>query len=519
MFFRLGYFWRMARVTALLMHFGRFLPQETRRALPALARLMRPLALTEKRMRKLTDRFQRFGPSYIKLGQFLATRPDMIGSDLALALEHLQDRLTAFPQALAKREVEKALEAPLDSLFVDFSLPHAAASIAQVHQARTRDGRLCAVKILRPQIEARFLADLDDFFEIARRLEKTAEGRRMRPHEALRRLLQNVKMEMDMQMEAAAIEELRDNQKERPAALKLDLPDVDWSRTAKRVLTTDWMEGVPLGDIETLREGDYDMKAMASRFVRIFLTQALHDGFFHADMHRGNFFATGKRQIGAVDFGIMGRLSYEERLFLSRILDGFLREDYRAAARAHFDAGYVPRNQNEESFAQALRAIVSPLRDKKAREISMGALLAQLFSVSADFQMGAQPQLLLLQKTMLAVEGLARRLDPEMDIWETARPVLADFMAAHGTPFARLEALFRHGERLLRHLPQLLEAAAEAGARGARQDGAPQDFEERREKQMREKSLRLGWKRGFWQGLFLASLAFLAALAGNALFP
>ncbi len=447
----------MARGAALLIRLASLLPKEIREALPFWMRLARPREGSEKHIVALTDGLQRMGPAAVKLGQFIATRPDIVGSSLARGLERLQDQAPPFPTEEARRIVEKELGASLSALFAQFSEPRAAASIAQVHQARDFDGRALAVKLLRPSIEERFQRDIADFQRLAARLERRAEGRRLRLTEALTRIARNVRREMDLRLEAAAIDEMRQNQQGREAERCFLLPVVDWSRTSKRVLTTSWVEGEPLGEMEALEAMGADRPYLARSLVRIFLTQALHDGFFHADMHRGNLFASAPRQIAAVDFGIMGHLAEEERFFMAEIFHGFLTRDFARAARAHFAAAYVPSDQDEGAFAQALRAIVTPVLDKRARQISMGDLLAQLFEMTALFEMETQPQLLLLQKTMLAVEGLARRLDPDLDSWAAAAPVIEDFLRLHGAPGVRMAAVWREGGRLARLMPSLLD--------------------------------------------------------------
>ena len=454
----------MAGALLILLRLASLLPKEIRQALPLWTRIL-PQRKTSRAQRahsrKLAQSIERLGPVAIKIGQFIATRPDMVGENLASGLEKLQDQAPPFPTAEARLSVEKEMNAPLHALFREFSEPCAAASIAQVHRAKDMEGQALAVKLLRPDIEKIFARDLADLQRIARHLEKHDPSRRLRLKEAFKRIARNVRREMDLRLEAAAIEEMRENQKNRAKERAFILPKVAWGLTSKRMLATSWIEGAPLGDMEALDAIGADRPRLARSLVRIFLTQALHDGFFHADMHRGNLFAAEESRIAAVDFGIMGHLAEEERFLLAEIFHGFLTRDFARAARAHFAAAYVPRDQDEGAFAQALRAIVSPILDKRAHQVSMGGLLAQLFEMTALFEMEAQPQLLLLQKTMLAVEGLARRIDPELDNWSAAAPVIEDFLRLQADPAIRVRAIWRESARLARILPALIDRLEE----------------------------------------------------------
>ncbi len=403
------------------------------------------------------------GPSYIKLGQFLATRPDLIGARQAQELARLQDRLPPFATALALAEIENAFGAPAASLFSHVGPPVAAASIAQVHKCRTTDGREVAVKILRPGIEGRFNADLESFFFAARLVERWHEpAQRLRPVEAVETLARSVRLEMDLRMEAAAIAEMGENVKGDP---DFRVPQVDWTRTARRVLTTEWIDGKTLGDPAALDAAGIDRERTAEVLIRSFLRHAIRDGFFHADMHPGNLFADRDGRLAAVDFGIMGRLNQKERRFLAEILFGFITKDYARVSEVHFDAGYVPADQSAAVFAQALRAIGEPLMDKTADDISMARLLTQLFQVTEQFNMQTQPQLLLLQKTMVVVEGVARSLNPQLNMWTTAEPVVRQWIEARLGPQGRLEdaaeGAFSLG-RLVTSFPEVLSEAQRA---------------------------------------------------------
>jgi len=435
------------RVPASLRFFARLLgrPSAGGKDLPAGERLA--LAL------------ERLGPSAIKLGQFLATRPDIIGAEIARGLETLQDRLPPFPEAEARRIIESELARPLGQIFTSFGPPVAAASIAQVHEADTTDEppHHVAVKILRPGIEAEFARDFDAFRLAASVAERfSSEARRLRLRTLVETLASSVALELDLRMEAAAASELAQNTRDDE---DFRVPVLDWSRSSARVFTSEWVDGVVLRDPETLEAAGHDPKRIAVAVLRSFLTQALRDGFFHADMHPGNLFVDKEGRICAVDFGIMGRLEPAMRRFMAETLAGFLARDYMRVARVHFDYGFVPKTHNVETFAQALRAVGEPIFGLTARDVSMARLLEQLFETTRRFDMQLQPQLVLLQKTMVVVEGVARSLDPAFDIWEASRPVIEAWMVGNLGPEARLrdaaDGLTSLG-RLAQNIPQLL---------------------------------------------------------------
>jgi ubiquinone biosynthesis protein len=413
---------------------------------------------------KLSAALTSLGPSYIKLGQFLATRDDIIGRKLAADLSTLQDRLPPFSQADARKAVEEALGAPIDTLFVEFGPPVAAASIAQVHKAKVRapDGTLkpVAVKVLRPGIEQRFQRDLDSYFFAARMVERFhPRSRRLRPIAVVDTLAKSVAIEMDLRMEAAAISEMAENTKNDEG---FRVPVVDWTRSARRVLTLEWIDGIPIADHGALRKAGHDVKALGARLMQTFLRHAMRDGFFHADMHPGNLFIDVEGRIVAVDFGIMGRLGMKERRFLAEILYGFLKRDYKRVAEVHFEAGYVPRKHAVAQFAQALRAIGEPIMDRPASEISMAQLLGQLFQYTEVFDMQTRPELLLLQKTMVVVEGVGRSLDPELNMWVVSEPVVKEWMEKELGAGARLEAAAEGAVsvgRFMSDIPKLLGQA------------------------------------------------------------
>jgi ubiquinone biosynthesis protein len=374
------------------------------------------------------------------LGQFLATRPDVVGAALARDLESLQDHMPPFGQAEAEAAVAASFGKPVNALFASFGPPVAAASIAQVHRASvatTNGQRPVAVKILRPGVERRFHADLAAFTFAATHAENvSAEARRLRMVEVVDTLRRTVMVEMDFRLEAAALSEMAENTKDDP---DFRVPAVDWDRTSKEVLTLEWIDATPLSDRARLQAKGFDLPQLAKALIQTFLRHALRDGFFHADMHPGNLFVDDEARLIAVDFGIMGRLGVKERLFLAEILHGFIIRDYYRTAEVHFEAGYVPPRYSIEDFAQAIRAIGEPIHNRTAEDISMARLLALLFEVTGLFDMRTRPELLLLQKTMVVVEGVARSLDPKLDMWRTADPVVREWMERHLGAAGKLE--------------------------------------------------------------------------------
>jgi ubiquinone biosynthesis protein len=335
-----------------------------------------------------------------------------------------------------------ALDRPLESLFSHFGEPVAAASIAQVHRAHlpAEAGRPdidVAVKVLRPGIEARFKRDLADMRFGASLIERLAPAmRRLRPSAVVETLARSVAIEMDLRLEAAALSEMAENTRE---DADFHVPSVDWERTAKEVLTLEWIDGVPLNHIAEIEAAGHDRQTLARVVIQSFLRHALRDGFFHADMHQGNLFVDAQGRLVAVDFGIMGRLGEKERRFLAEILYGFITRDYRRVAEVHFEAGYVPRTHAIGDFAQAIRAIGEPIHQRRADQISMAKLLSLLFEVTGLFDMTTRTELVMLQKTMVVVEGVGRLLDPKLDMWATADPVVREWITRHLGPAGRLE--------------------------------------------------------------------------------
>jgi ubiquinone biosynthesis protein len=409
---------------------------------------------------RMSRAIARLGPSYAKLGQFLATRPDVIGLDLALDLAYLQDQMESFPTEDAIRRIEGSLGKPVAEIYLSIEPPVAAASIAQVHPAMVtgRDGitRKVAVKVIRPGVRQRFTQDLDTFFLFAQLQEEhIPSSRRLRPVAIAETLKQTTQIEMDLRLEAAALAELAENTRDDPG---FRVPTVDWERTGRDVLTMEWVDGIKMSNIEALRAAGHDLNNLADTVVQSFLRQAMRDGFFHADMHPGNLFVDDKGDIVAVDLGIAGRIGLKERRFLAEILYGFIKRDFYRVAEVHFEAGYVPAHHDVHAFAQAIRAIGEPIHGQPAETISMANLLTLLFEVTDIFDMETRPELLLLQKTMVVVEGNARALNPSFNMWKAAEPVVGDWIARNLGPGALLTdartGLHSLG-RLARSLPEL----------------------------------------------------------------
>ena len=425
---------RLARAGVVLAQHGvDFVPKGTkvplalsaaRVAVLPLRLITWPLRIGQPKDTRISRALASLGPSYIKLGQFLATRADVIGPNLAADLSRLQDRLPPFSMAEAREAIETSLGGKLEDHFAEFSAPVAAASIAQVHKAVVVENgqrKVVAVKILRPGIERRFKRDLDSYFFAARLAERfNATMRRLKPVAVVENLERTTELEMDLRLEAAALSEMADNI---DSGEGFRVPAVDWKRTSKRVLTTEWIDGIPIADQERLKAAGHDLNHLGMIVLRSFLNHAMRNGFFHADMHQGNLFVDAAGNVVAVDFGIMGRLGPKERRFLAEILHGLITRDYQRAAEVHYWAGYVPPHHPVEVFAQALRAIGEPIHGRTADEISMADLLGQLFAYTDVFDMQTRPELILLQKSMVIVEGVARGLNPALNLWVAAEPI------------------------------------------------------------------------------------------------
>jgi ubiquinone biosynthesis protein len=530
--------YRLARAGVVLAQYGvRFVPKGmkvplilhvARVATMPIRLLSWPFRQGQKRERRVASALSTLGPSYIKLGQFLATRADVIGPELAQDLSHLQDRQPPFSMREARRAVESSLGGKLEDHFVSFGPPIAAASIAQVHKARVRekDGseRDVAVKILRPGIERRFRKDLDSYYFAARLIEHFHKpSRRLRPVAVVDTLKRTTELEMDLRLEAAAISEMAENIRvDREAESgQFRVPEIDWLRTSQRVMTLEWIEGIPISDRARLDAAGIDRAKLGLIVLRSFLRHAMRDGFFHADMHQGNLLIEPDGTVVAVDFGIMGRLGKIERRFLAEILHGLITRDYALAAQIHFDAGYVPAHHPVEVFAQAMRAIGEPIHGRTADEISMADLLGQLFAYTEVFDMETRPELIMLQKSMVLVEGVARSLDPEVNMWVAAEPIAKEWMEANYGVAGRLRDAGEGAEtmgKVLADIPRLLEHAersAHAFAAMA-QGGLRLDPDTVHKIALEEARQTRGGRVALWIGaVSLAAIAILVAWRGT----
>ena len=400
--------------------------------------------------------FGAIGPAAIKLGQTLATRPDLVGDAAAHNLLALQDQLPPVDFALIRQAIESSFERPLESVFATFDpVPVGAASIAQVHRATTRDGRDVAVKVLRPGVRERFARDIATYEWAAAHLEALGgpEVRRLRPRMVIANLRRWTMRELDLRREAASASELAE------AMHAFDgyrVPAIDWDRTNGRVMTLDWIDGIKISDVAALDAAGHDRKALAKRLVLAFLTQAISGGYFHADMHQGNLFVTADGTIVAIDFGIMGRIDRRARQWLAEILYGLTTGNYRRVAEIHFEAQYVPSFHSVDEFATALRAVGEPMRGKSVSELSVGQMLDGLFAITRDFDMQTQPHLLLLQKSMVMVEGIATQLDPTINMWETAAPYVRAWIRDELGPEAAIAERLREDTATLLRVPDLI---------------------------------------------------------------
>jgi ubiquinone biosynthesis protein len=429
---------------------------------PAVRRLVR-IARLGARVPKLPAyavAFESIGPAAIKLGQALATRPDLVGPEAAADLMRLQDALPPAPFAQVRAAIEKGLDKPLDSVFASIDPePVGAASIAQVHRAVTTDGRQVAVKVLRPGIEEEFAKALETYEWAAAQAEAMGgELARLRPRLVIATFRQWTARELDLRREAASASELAECMKAEPGFI---VPDIDWKRTARRVMTLEWVDGLKLSDRDTLIAAGHDPKQLAALLVRAFLRQAIADGFFHADLHQGNLFVLPDGRIAAIDFGIMGRIDRRARVWLAEIIHGLITGNYARVAEIHFEAGYVPPHHNLAEFTTALRAVGEPIRGLAVKDISIGQMLDGLFTITRDFDMPTQPHLLLLQKTMVMVEGVAQALDPDINMWETSGPFVREWLRSELGPETWLADRLGEDLRTLAALPALVRRIEE----------------------------------------------------------
>jgi ubiquinone biosynthesis protein len=406
---------------------------------------------------RLAEALQQLGPSYIKLGQSLSTRSDMIGDEIARDLANLRDRLPPFSIEKVYETIEYNMEKPAEALFTEFDeTPVAAASIAQVHFAVTKEGEEVAVKIIRPNVRADFTRDLELFHWIAELLETRPELDRFKPMGVVSAFAETVSLELDLRFEASSAAELRQNMQQDS---QFYVPEVHWALTGKDMLTLERINGTKISKIDELREQGHDFQELVKIAADGFFNQVFRDGFFHADLHPGNLFVLPDGRIAAVDFGIMGRVSWQERIYLAKILKGFLQGDYRKVAQMHFDAGYVPASKNIDHFTTACRAIGEPILGLPLDQISVAKLLEQLFEVAATFEMQTQPQLLLLQKTMMVAEGVGRMLVPDVNMWRLAEPLVMQWAADNFGPRAQLQRFAENAANIAERLPAALTHA------------------------------------------------------------
>jgi ubiquinone biosynthesis protein len=403
---------------------------------------------------KLCAALQGMGTTFIKLGQFLATRPDIIGEKLSKDLEKLQDKVPAFDLYEAKRIIKKEIGEKQFKNIIEISEPIAAASIAQVHIAKIKNEnheKQVAVKILRPDIEKLFNEELDALMLFAYIIENSiSSAKRLKLVEVVHLLREITNIEMDLRFEAAAANELYDNTQKDHG---FNVPKIYWNYTTKKILTLDKVEGVSIREQDKLKNFGVDLKKLAENLIQHFLKQAVRDGFFHGDMHQGNLFVDDKGNIIPVDFGIMGRLDKNNRKFLAEILYGFIKRDYVKVAEVHFQAGLVPPEASKEEFAQALRSVGEPIFGQTIKDISGGNLLAQLFEITEKFNMVTQPSLLLLQKNMVVVEGVARKLFPETNIWEVSKPILEDWLKNIKSPKSTIDTALVTSTEIIKRIP------------------------------------------------------------------
>lgn len=458
----LRYSVRLLRIGYVLARYDALFMLRTLRVSPLLRALPHLVPTKRRGLRqgqRLSLALQALGPSFIKLGQALSTRPDFVGEAIAEDLSELQDRLPPFPTSMAKAMVEAQLSAPIAELFASFDdTPIAAASIAQVHFAVTKSGEEVAIKILRPGIEDAFERDIALFLWLAQRVEKRLpKFRRLKPVAMIETFAATVRMETDLRFEAAAADELRENSKDDP---NFYVPHVFWDLTAHRVLTTERIRGFHVSDAAGMRAAGIDPNATMEKAAHAFFNQVFRDGFFHADMHPGNLFVLPDGRLAPVDFGIMGRMDRENQLTLAEILWAFLKGDYKRVAVVHRRAGWIPAHVSMDAFAQACRAVGAPIMGKPMNEISVGKLLGQILGIAETFEMEAQPHLFLLQKTMMTAEGVGRQLNPNVNMWQMTEPLIRQWAKENLSPRAKIRTGLKEAVRILRNAPEMLHTLA-----------------------------------------------------------
>ena len=468
--FRLpGIAWHLGRA-GVLGHVGKItlLPNWMQRGCLLIDRLVRSRSATKDAGGALAEALLRLGPGFIKFGQALSTRSDLIGPEMSLSLSYLQDRLPAFHSKVARQLVETETGAPLDATFKRFDTdPIAAASIAQVHSAELLDGRRVAVKLLRPNIERRMRSDTLLFFALANILEWAAPGlRRLKLVTAVQQFVEISDIELDLRMEAAAAGRLADNLRDDDG---IHVPWVDLERSTSRMLVIEWIDGIRIDDVAALQAAGHKIDQLTEIAARSFFNQVFRDGFFHADMHPGNIFIAPDGRLVPIDFGIMGFLDFSDRFFLARLLTAMLDRDYEMVAKLHFDAGMLGEDVTLPHFAQAVRAVADPVMGKPLGDVSLGLVLGQILQLSTRFSIEVQPQFNLLQKTMMMAEGVARQLNPKTDMWALSRPLASAWMQDQAGLAKRAESFIEDALLVASRLPRLLKELEN------RQQQAPQN--------------------------------------------
>lgn len=449
--------WHLGRA-GVLGHIGRItlLPNWMQRICLLLDRVVRSRNATKDAGGALGDALLRLGPGFIKFGQALSTRADLIGPEMSLSLSFLQDRLPPFSSSTAKKLIEAETDAPLEATFANFqSDPVAAASIAQVHVGELLDGRRVAIKLLRPDIERRMRANTMLFFALANILEWVAPGlRRLKLVTAVQQFVEISDLELDLRMEAAAAGRLADNLRDDPG---IHVPWVDLERSTQRMLIIEWIDGIRIDDVEALTAAGHNIEKLTTAAAQSFFNQVFRDGFFHADMHPGNIFIAPDGTLVPIDFGIMGFLDFSDRLFLARLLSAMIDRDYDMVAKLHSNAGMLDENVSLHLFAQAVRAVADPVMGKPIGEVSLGNVLGQVLKLSTRFSIEVQPQFNLLQKTMMMAEGVARQLNPKADMWSISRPLAVEWMNDHAGMAKRAETFIEDALLVASRLPRLLK--------------------------------------------------------------
>ncbi len=454
--------------------------------------------------------FKAIGPAAIKLGQTLATRPDIIGIDAAKNLLMLQDQLPPSPFEGIYDQIDSSLNQPADALFAHINPePVGSASIAQVYRGTTNDGRDVAVKVLRPGIREQFARDIETYEWAAAHLEALGgEAARLRPQLVIANLKRWTLRELDLRREAASASELKEAMS---AVSGYHIPAIDWDRTSGRVMTLEWIDGIKIANIDALRDAGHDLNALAEKLVLTFLRQAISEGYFHADMHQGNLFVQADGTIVAIDFGIMGRINRQARFWLAEILYGLTTGNYRRVAEIHFEAQYVPSYHNVDEFATALRAVGEPTRGKPVSELSVGQMLDSLFAITRDFDMQTQPHLLLLQKTMVMVEGIATSLNPAINMWDVAAPFVREWIRTELGPEAALADGLKKQAETLKLIPDIIRRLDD---QLPKKGGAPEAPPLPPVKLIWDKND--GKSGGFWRYIIIAVGAAAAGAAGMA---